>query len=140
MGVTSLAQLAGRWRLDRHIRDHRAAAEGFLTGEAVFTPQAGGLEYRETGELRYAGQSPVRAERRYLWRESAGRVAVLFDDGRPFHDFPLGAGLAEAVHDCAPDRYGVSYDFTDVPRWRAVWRVRGPRKDYLMTSRYAPAD
>lgn len=139
MRVTSLAQFQGKWRLERHIHDHLAGVEGTLAGEAVFAPVAGGLAYAETGTLRYAGQAPLRAERRYHWAERAGRVVVFFEDCRPFHDFPLGAVTAEAHHLCAPDSYAVHYDFTGFPDWQATWRATGPRKRNVMISRYTPA-
>lgn len=139
MRVTSLAQFEGVWAIDRHILDHRAGAEGRLTGTATFTPDGEGLTVHETGELRYAGQPPIRAERRYLWRERAGRVEVLFDDGRPFHAFPLDTATPEARHACDPDAYAVRYDFGAFPDWTARWRVTGPRKDYTMTTRYRRA-
>ena len=77
----------------------------------------------------------MEARRVYLWRDAEpGAVAVTFDDGRPFHQFDLTGG--EARHACPPDTYRVRYDFSEWPVWTARWRVTGPRKDYLMTSRY----
>ena len=84
------------------------------------------------------GGAPLRATRRYLWAADAAWLEVRFEDGRPFHTVPLDVARPEAAHDCAPDVYRVAYDFADWPRWRAVWRVTGPRKDYVMTSDYAP--
>ena len=65
-------------------------------------------------------------------------IHVFFDDMRPFHALPAGADRHETTHLCGPDLYEVAYDFTGWPRWRAVWRVGGPRKDYTMTSDYEP--
>jgi hypothetical protein len=133
------AALAGGWRLSREIDDRRAGATGRFEGVATFVPDGAGLVYSEAGELHLAGQPPMRAERRYLWRASAGRVGVLFADGRAFHDFDAGAARPGAVHRCPPDLYRVAYDFSAWPRWTAVWEVRGPRKDYRMVSRYGGA-
>jgi len=132
-----LAEFAGRWRLVRRIADALAGAEGRMEGWAEFQPGGEGLLCEERGLLRYGGGSPLQAARRYLWRaEAPGRIAVFFEDGRPFHGFALGAS-AEAIHDCAPDRYHVAYDFSGWPRrWRAVWTVTGPRKDYVSVSDY----
>lgn len=133
-----LQDFAGNWRLSRQIHDRRLAAEGRMEGEASFVADAAGLVYDESGLLHFGGGAPLRSSRRYLWRPAgAGRVTVLFDDGRPFHDFALGAAAA-ADHHCAPDFYAVSYDFAGWPHWRAVWRVAGPRKDYVSVTDYAP--
>jgi hypothetical protein len=132
----ALADFAGRWRIDRRIEDRLGGREGVFTGMAVLTPADAGLAYEETGDLRFPGAAPMRAERRYLWRAEAGRIVVDFADGRPFHGFPLGEGAAEAGHDCPPDLYRVDYDFGRWPGWRAVWEVTGPRKDYRMVSDY----
>jgi len=40
------------------------------------------------------------------------------------------------AHWCDPDQYDGQYDFSRWPEWRCIWQVRGPRKDYRMTSLY----
>ena len=134
--MIGLSDFEGGWRLARRIEDARAGLAGRLEGQAVFRPGDGGLILTETGVLRYGTGPPMQAERRYLWRAEAGGIAVFFDDGRPFHRFSPAA--PEARHDCAPDLYHVRYDFSDWPRWRAVWHVTGPRKEYVITSDYTP--
>ncbi|MEM9756749.1 MAG: DUF6314 family protein [Pseudomonadota bacterium] len=132
-GIT-LADFAGPWRLDRRIEDHRAGLTGVLTGTAEWTPDAHGLVYDEVGILRYGSAPPLRATRRYLWRENAHRLVVLFEDGRHFHAFTAYEGRAE--HACPPDTYRVRYDFAAWPDWVSRWHVVGPRKDVQITSRY----
>lgn len=130
---------AGPWQVARVIDDRRAGQAGVFEGTARFSPNgAGRLRYAETGRLRMGGGVPMQADRVYLWRFDRGRVEVSFDDGRPFHGFALG-GVAGADHWCDPDAYRVAYDFSDFPRWRAVWTVTGPRKDYVMDSAYTRA-
>ena len=137
-GPGGLAAFAGRWTLSRRIEDATGRVTGRLSGSAVFAPADGGLDYTEDGELVLPGQGTFHATRRYLWRDAgAGRVEVLFDDGRPFHALDLSAPVAEASHWCDPDAYAVRLDLSDWPRWRSEWRVRGPRKDYRMVSDYA---
>jgi hypothetical protein len=133
-----LRAFEGRWRIEREIEDAGLGRRGRFTGEAVFTPGAGGLVYAETGTLVLDGAAPMAATRRYLWKDAgSGTVEVRFEDGRFFHRLDLAAPLPAAEHACAPDLYRVRYDFRDWPRWRAEWRVTGPRKDYAMVSRYA---
>lgn len=127
-----LADFEGRWRIERRITQHDGPPARF-DGQAVWSPEGDALRYMERGELRIEGQRAMQAERRYLWRAD---LSVWFEDGRFFHRVPPGGG--DAAHWCAPDAYDVSYDFALWPRFRVVWRVRGPRKDYTMTSTYAP--
>ena len=132
MTVPELSEFEGRWTLRRVIEDRRAGQTGRFAGAAVFAPVQGGLSYAERGRLELGGAC-FEAERRYDWRAEDGGIGVWFDDGRFFHR--IGA---QAAHWCDPDDYRGVYDFTDWPRWRAVWTVSGPRKDYTMTSDYAP--
>jgi hypothetical protein len=138
--VPELRAFEGRWHLSRVIEDRRAQSSGQFEGRALFAPQAGKLgvlDYFETGEMSYAGQPPMAASRAYIWQQAPGGIAVLFDDGRPFHVIEDTRGAPDAVHHCDPDLYHVSYDFSRwAAGWRAVWRVQGPRKDYRMVSEY----
>jgi hypothetical protein len=135
--MPELQDFAGRWQIARRIEDRRAGAEGRFDGEANLTATPGGLLYHERGSLTLGAAPPMTAERRYLWSAApGGRIAVAFDDGRPFHSF-TPAGHAKATHCCAPDSYAVAYDFTRWPDWRASWTVRGPRKDYRMDTAYS---
>ncbi|WP_370281266.1 DUF6314 family protein [Pseudooceanicola sp.] len=134
--MSALAPFEGVWQLDRRV-ENALGPDARFTGEAVFTPDGAGLVLQETGEMRIEGQGAFRAERRYLWRGVGARIAVLFDDLRPFHDFDPTEPRPEAEHPCAPDHYRVAYDFTGWPRWHAVWQVAGPRKSYVMHSTFS---
>jgi len=133
--VLHLADFAGVWRFERAI-ENAVGPDADMQGTARFTDHAGGLMMHESGEMRLAGQGAFLAERRYLWRAAGGHIAVFFDDGRPFHDFDPAAETPQAEHPCAPDHYRVAYDFGGWPEWRAVWQVTGPRKSYVMRSRF----
>lgn len=129
-----LADFEGSWQLCRQITDHRAGVTGRLQGDALFVPGQGGLVLTETGLLHYGDGAPLKAERRYIWREEAGGIAVTFEDGRPFHW--VSSDAPETHHECPPDLYHVRYEFSAWPEWSAVWQVCGPRKDYVMESHY----
>ena len=131
-----LADFAGTWRVERRISDFLARTGGRFDGTADFAANGSGMIYREDGELRFGGARAARAGREHLWSEADGRIFVEFPDGRAFHDFAPGPA-AEAAHFCAPDEYRVAYRFSDWPRWSAVWRARGPRKDYRMVTFYS---
>ncbi|WP_023849658.1 DUF6314 family protein [Ponticoccus alexandrii] len=127
-----LADFMGLWRLDRRIVQ-ADGVEAAFAGQAEWLPADHGALYVETGTLVMpAGR--FRAERRYLWEPD---LTVRFDDGRFFHRVPTAGG--GTGHWCDPDRYDVTYDFDGWPAWSCRWVVRGPRKDYAMTSHYARA-
>lgn len=129
-----LSQFEGRWTLTRRI-EAAGAVTGTFTGEAIFERADTGLALSETGTLTMAGQTPLHAERRYLWQaDGAGGIDIRFADGRQFHRIDLASPRPTALHLCDPDRYEVAYDFTDWPVWRTVWTVTGPRKGYTMAS------
>jgi len=132
------AEFAGNWTVARLIDDHLSGHEGRFDGHATFTPQGPDrLHYQEQGRLQFGNGPAMEATRTYLWRFDAAGVAVLFDDGRPFHRF-TSAGRGEGTdHPCGADLYRVAYDFTRWPDWHAVWTVTGPRKDYAMESRFS---
>lgn len=132
----NLQAFAGRWTLHRTITDRRGGPDGRFDGVAELRPDAEGLLYEETGQLHLGQAAPFHATRRYLWRADAGGVLVSFEDGRPFHRIALGRAQARDSHDCPPDIYRVSYDFSRWPHWLACWDVTGPRKDYRMVSDY----
>jgi hypothetical protein len=126
-----LSDFEGRWRLSRRIVQD-AGTEARFEGQAVWSPDAECLIYRETGTLTVTGQPPMQAERRYRWHPD---LCVHFDDGRFFHRVPAQGG--ETDHWCDPDSYHVRYDFSAWPDFEVIWLVSGPRKSYRMFSRYA---
>jgi hypothetical protein len=135
-----LRAFAGDWEIERDIEDVRGGRTGRFIGRASFAPAAEGLAYHEEGRLRLGDGPEMTATRDYLWRDGgAGRIEVLFGDGRYFHDFLIDEPEPAAEHACPPDTYRVRYDFRQWPRWRAEWRVTGPRKDYAMVSRFRRA-
>lgn len=139
MQTDTLDRFKGEWTLTREIEDFRAGAIVQFQGTAEFRASEGGrLVMRESGWLTTPQGGRMRADRSYIWQQSApGWIDVCFDDGRPFHGFDAGHIAPTALHKCPPDRYEVTYAFDDWPDWSMVWRVRGPRKDYRSVSRFA---
>ncbi|WP_297774702.1 DUF6314 family protein [uncultured Roseovarius sp.] len=127
-----LQDFEGAWAFTREVveADGRRAT---VTGRAVWRCDGAGLAYTETGEMRIAGHAPMQVERRYSWDSD---LAVSFEDGRFFHHVPPEGG--ETAHWCDPDQYDGAYDFGNWPEFTVTWRVRGPRKDYRMVTRYRP--
>ncbi|MET8943713.1 DUF6314 family protein [Streptomyces sp. NPDC004542] len=131
-----LAHLAGRWHVERSVRDPASGDEGAFRGTTVFGPLAGGgLLHEESGTFTWRGV-PRPAERtlRFLPGAVPGTADVRFADGRPFHDLDLTSGRHVAEHRCAADLYRGEFTVLDADHWRTVWRVGGPAKDLVLTT------
>lgn len=123
----------GRWGMQRVILSVPDRVVGEFWGEAQFAEDSDGLTCTEAGVLRFEGHD-YQSGRVLLFRfPKPGRVEVLFEDGRPFHEFDAARG--EAEHICAPDVYRVNYRF-EADRWETRWDVQGPQKDYVMETRF----
>lgn len=120
-----------------------------MAGEAVFSPpgaaaDCGFYRYVETGDLFVAdGGAPVAFSRSYLYGAWEQGLDIRFDDGerRPFHRVALvvsGAGElgGEGYHLCPPDTYRSRYRFVMPLAFEIVHAVEGPRKNYVISSRY----
>jgi hypothetical protein len=133
------AFLAGRWRIVRGIEDRRAAQTGRLDGLGFWTPEGTGLLYREDGVLRL-GDFRGRAGRAYRYEfPRPGRAEVRFPDGRGFHPLDLSTGEWRAGHRCGGDLYEGRFRAEGPLAWTVRWRVTGPRKDFVLVSRYRRA-
>ncbi len=126
-------------------RDRPPVVSALFDGVAVIAPEGDGMRYCESGTLRIDGQMPMQAAREYLWQADGAGIVVRFADGRDFHRFEPGSDL-RAEHPCGEDLYLVRYDFgagagrddaAKLAEWTTEWIVRGPRKDYTMTSVYS---
>lgn len=136
MRIATEGWFRGCWRVARLVVDGRGRRTAAFAGTCRFDPDGAGLVCEEAGILRHGG-GRHRSGRVTLWRfPGAGRVEVLFADGRPFHAFTHEQ--PEAEHLCGRDRYAVRYDF-GADRFLSRWVVRGPAKDYAMTTRYRRA-
>ena len=135
--MPDLADFEGRWRIARRIEDNWMGTTGLFEGVARFTVDGQGLAYHEVGELKLPQEAPLAASRRFLWRVDGDGIEVLYEDGAPFHRIAGGHRVVQAWHACGQDDYEVSYNFTRWPGWRAIWKVRGPRKDSLSISDYS---
>lgn len=135
--VPDIAQfLLGDWQVTRLGWDGVPARTMRLCGTARFSACSVGLLFEERGLISmgaYVGE----ATRRYVFKiDSASAATVCFEDGRPFHHLDLETGLACVQHDCAPDRYEGRYCVLAPTCWLLSWRVTGPRKNQVLTSRF----
>ncbi|GGE34418.1 hypothetical protein GCM10007276_09750 [Agaricicola taiwanensis] len=130
--------LAGRWQLEREISGNIS-----MEGGAVFSPHGdGALLYHEEVRLHLADGQELDGSRRYFFRQAGNGFDVLFDERVPrlFHHVELSAAGAElrggAIHYCGADVYESIYDFKPGGSFRVRHMVSGPRKDYLIDTRY----
>ncbi|MFE6285305.1 DUF6314 family protein [Streptomyces sp. NPDC057877] len=134
----ALAYLAGRWRVERSVRDLATGEEGHFTGTTGFGQlDGGGLLHRESGTFVWRGVArPAERTLRFLPGPAPGTVDVRFADGRPFHGLDLTSGRHIADHPCSADLYRGEFSVRDADHWRTVWRVRGPAKDLVLSTDY----
>ncbi|MGW0083362.1 DUF6314 family protein [Streptomyces sp. NPDC003393] len=133
-----LAYLAGRWRVEREVRDLASGDVGHFEGVTVFGALAGGgLLHEESGTFEWRGVSrPATRTLRFLPGSAPGTADVRFADGRFFHPLDLTTGRYVAEHPCAADLYRGEFTVGGADRWRSVWRVGGPAKDLVLTTGY----
>ena len=128
--------LLGDWQVTRLGWDGVPARTMRLRGAARFSADATGLLFEERGVMA-AGAYVGVATRRYVFQIDGASVAtVRFEDGRPFHPLNLETGLARVRHDCPPDRYEGRYRVLAPTCWLLSWRVIGPRKNQVISSRF----
>ncbi|MET9439651.1 DUF6314 family protein [Streptomyces sp. NPDC006610] len=142
--VDVLGYLAGRWRVERDVRDLASGDAGRFDGTTEFghlVEPGDGLLHRESGVFVWRGVArPAERTLRFLPGPAPGTADVRFADGRPFHDLDLASGRHVADHPCAADLYRGEFTVRDADRWRSVWRVRGPAKDLVLTTGYTRVD
>ena len=129
-------QLPGSWTQTRTM-----TPGGRYEGTAVFTRiDDETLHYCETGKLILdSGHVSEDASRRYIFKRVGDRIEVHFDEAPPrlFHELIFDQnGRAEATHDCRDDFYRSTYHFTSDTSFTITHDVRGPRKGYVMETKY----
>ncbi|MFE1953076.1 MULTISPECIES: DUF6314 family protein [Streptomyces] len=139
----ALAFLAGKWDVERTVRDLSAQVTGRFAGTTDFVPAAdgeGGLRHVESGAFTWRGVERP-AERTLFFRpgDEPGTAVVHFADGRFFHGLDLRTGSHVADHPCAADLYRGTFTVTGRDRWWSEWNVRGPAKNLVIKTYYRRA-
>lgn len=129
----------GDWSIKRTIEDAKSNSTASFVGKAQIVEGHKEWVYSEQGELALATGAQFFAERKYFWHPNETGFDVFFEDKRFFHSFELGSA-AQAQHWCDPDQYEVAYEFQQWPIWKSTWQVTGPRKNYVMSSQFQPAN
>eukprot|EP00658_Telonema_sp_P-2_P025913 TRINITY_DN20449_c0_g1_i1.p1 TRINITY_DN20449_c0_g1~~TRINITY_DN20449_c0_g1_i1.p1 ORF type:complete len:249 (-),score=87.46 TRINITY_DN20449_c0_g1_i1:320-958(-) len=145
--------LAGSWRMSRLIHSNQtgttmASLEDAMA-EWVVTEKPYRMLYTEQGQLLayHGGAEPSRLEvkRQYLYGfDEEHEIDVWFhqpgglDHDKFFHRFslPPDQRRARAEHLCVDDLYKGEIVLDGDDRFTTRWHVRGPAKDYTITSKY----
>lgn len=129
---------AGEWSLSREIDPH-----GSFEGSAMFTQiDDNTLQYEEQGVLQLKeGYTLDDVTKRYLYKFEDEVLVIYFDDGpdkgKLFHRLEFDEqGLALATHDCPPDVYQAKMHLKSSDAFEIIYDVKGPRKNYKITSLY----
>lgn len=103
----------------------------FLRGEgrAEFTEE--GETLRQVEHLTFNG---LEASRTLLWLVTADTISLSYEDGSPLVEIQGEGDLSR--HLCGPDLYQARLSRVADTGFTLAWRVRGPRKDYAMVTRY----
>lgn len=123
--------LLGTWHLRRRLADLRTGTAGTVVGTLTLRAARDGVEWTESGLLRWGGRD-VEVTRRYLLRDGVEGWWVYFDDGRPFHAWTPGRPVE---HPCRADLYRGLVRIDSPQRWRIAWDVVGPAKQQRIISR-----
>ena len=97
--------------------------------------------YSERVSIQLQTGERVEGARKYLYCRTDAGLDVLFEDtGRLYQSLRFRREesllLAEAAHDCGMDRYESEYRIHGQDHFTIRDVVRGPRKDYEMTTIY----
>jgi hypothetical protein len=115
-----------------------------MVGTATFLGCIDGrFGYAERGRVTLADGRILDAERHYLFEQTGDGFAVWFAEPLPrlFHGVVLcrlGTSLVGgSTHPCGDDRYDTRYEFRADGSFLVTHAVHGPRKRYVMETRYA---
>jgi hypothetical protein len=114
-----------------------------LIGQAVFTPAKGVLNYHEAVSVP-AKDGNVSAYQNYTFGLYEEGIEIRFvngpDAGNLFMRLQLEEAssgyIATATHHCVDDVYAGRYYFQDPDSFLIEYVVRGPKKDYIICTRY----
>ena len=107
--------------------------------------RSGWSNYYEAGLLRLGDGKEFEVEQRYVYREMPDGFAVFFKEKplRLFHTVRLqrlenGCLYGKGAHLCSEDSYKSEYAFGPDENFSIRHRVHGPRKNYVIETRYVP--
>lgn len=127
--------MPGVWNFQRVISDF-----GKIQGQACFKKltETTSLAYREEGVLTALSGQVSSVYRNYIYRYENGQISVYFEDNRPFHTLHFSQNhypaSASGRHHCGCDVYDAVYTFFSEGNFKLFYAVKGPKKDYTITT------
>jgi hypothetical protein len=129
-GTGRLNPFLGTWEVKRRIIDRFNRSLITFEGQAFVTP----VQFEEHGDTR-SDHATLRSSRTYRLDDADGDLVVRFPNLSEF--VHIGDGASQSVvHHCGPDLYRGRLFFRSLDAWAELWRVRGPRKNYLSLAHY----
>lgn len=132
----------GSWKFHRVI-----STQGNAEGIAQFTPRKADkdcLDYREDGTFYANNGKTYKIFREYLYRLEKDTISVYFAEKPPrlMHTlefiFPT-LKSAKALHQCDCDLYEGFYEFDFPEAFNLSYSVKGPKKNYTISTRFERA-
>jgi len=145
--VKAFNQMGGSWNLYRTISSPKFQP---MTGagKAIFDKykDPNSLLYKEELILNLPSES-INASKEYIFRLIDNDVSVFFHETpeRFFYTLKFAPKIpssdkvfdqAGGEHLCGNDNYTASYNFFDNDNFELIYKVVGPKKDYIMTTKY----
>lgn len=129
----TLSHLHGEWTITRTV-----GQGGVMKGSAAFVETAPDtLAYSETGQNHLPDGTVLDFYQSYVYRNDNDGMHADFTDGRPFHTLEFeNEKRAKARHLCGNDLYEGTYAFHDEDHFTLTWSVKGPKKDFVIQTKY----
>ena len=123
--------LWGKWTFDRHIDDRYGETNITATG----TLSVDKTLWTEDGTM---NGNAISQQYHLIFDTppTAGGVTVNFPDGRLFYTLANTTQNQTIDHLCGDDRYQGDYMYHNPNHFTLIWVVKGPKKDYTMTTQY----
>lgn len=137
---------SGPWALERTVVQRDGPVTAVAEGRAFFSAAGPGeLLYHEEGSVTLQPGSRFSFFRSYTYRFSEGVMQVFFADGPDAGTLYQSYAFKDrrdrlellAVHHCGADVYAGCYELTGTDHFYLVTSVKGPKKDFEITTLFS---
>lgn len=127
--------LIGAWNISREIENF-----GRASGVATFAyAEVNTINYREDLKVEPFKADSYEAFREYIYKyiKEEDKIIMYFKDLQMFSELETcGESKLSGEHVCSKDNYKVIFDFLNEDKFVVLYDVKGPEKDYKMTTTY----
>ncbi len=126
------------WEIERSINDLSGKLLTSFQGKLVFTSSGDkSYLYEEVGRLQ-SEDSKIEVSKKYYFKEINNTLEVYFEDLRLFYKLDMiEYPYFKVEHICLSDIYTGRFEFMS-SKWKTMWLVRGPNKNYTISSVFTP--